>query len=181
MTVPNLLALLTSCGAHVTARGDTLALSGKRPPAPLLDALRARKADVLAYLLNPAQGEAVPVPPSPDPAPRPAGPAPEVVSPRYNLPDRPDWAQIAAQEGRCGSCALAVDAPEWGPLMVTCSCAPDAWWPLPAPLALHVGARCGAYLTPGDDVGRGYRSHAAAQTWGTGARAAPRSVQGGRA
>lgn len=74
------------------------------------------------------------------------------------LPARPDWAQIAAQPGHCGSCARATPAPDWGADMVTCTCDSVAWWPLPPPHAMHVGTRCGAYLQPGAQIGSGYRA-----------------------
>ncbi|PTA68996.1 hypothetical protein C8263_04140 [Deinococcus arcticus] len=50
--------------------------------------------------------------------------------------------------------------------MVACTCDPVAWWPLPPPFALHPATRCGAYLMPGEEVGRGWRSHASLKTWG---------------
>lgn len=185
--VRGLLSALEASGARLAVgQGDTLALTGKRPPADLLSALQARKGDVLAYLT--AKEET----PDTGPfltSPEEEGTGPEVVTTldnltpgevvaeRHNLsgvsvtktPEShalPDWAQISAQPGRCGSCARAVDAPEWGPLMVTCTCDPVAWWPLPAPFALHVGARCGAYLHEGEEVGRGWRSRHTGKHWG---------------
>lgn len=124
-------------------------------------------------------GGADPAPSLPSPEDRPAGAAP--TRPASPLPD---WAAEAAKPGRCGSCARAVPAPDWGPLMVACGADPVAWWPLSSPLALHVGAKCGAYLRPGEEIGAGYRSREAAQTWGTGqhaARPVPAPHRGGRA
>lgn len=200
VSVPGLLALLEACGAHVTAgEGEALALTGKRPPAPLLEQVRARKPDILAYLrgqvADPAKEEAGPEggaaagPSSSSPHGQAAGG--EVVTKCDNLPAPheglahfegrpsqtatvcPDWEEEAAKPGRCGSCARALPAPDWGPLMVTCGADPVAWWPLPPPFALHVGARCGAYLMPGEEIGRGYRSKEAAKTWGAGLPARP--------
>lgn len=88
---------------------------------------------------------------------------------RRPAPPLPDWAAQAAKPGRCGSCARAEDASsEWGRYMVRCLAPPEAWWPSGPPLALHVGAVCGAYLRPGEEVGAGYRSKEAAKTWGSG-------------
>lgn len=206
VSVPGLLALLEACGAHVTAgEGEGLALTGKRPPAPLLEQVKARKAEVLAYLRGQvedpakeeagAEGGAAAGPSSSSPHGQAAGgevvtkcdnlPAPhEDPEGREDLPGvssadtgtrpaRPDWEKEAARAGRCGSCARALPAPDWGPLMVTCGADPVAWWPLPPPFALHVGARCGAYLMPGEEIGRGYRSKEAAKTWGAGLPARP--------
>ncbi|MFC6748510.1 hypothetical protein [Deinococcus aquaticus] len=72
-------------------------------------------------------------------------------------------AHAATLPGHCGSCARAVPAPEWGPGMATCACPPAAWRPVPPPLALHPACRCGAYLTDGEDVGRGWKARAAAR------------------
>ncbi|ACO46243.1 hypothetical protein DEDE109153_01050 [Deinococcus deserti] len=160
--VRGLLTALEACGVRLSVgQGGTLALTGKRPPADLLNALQAGKGDVLAYLTakeDEGQGGA-------------SLPSPEVlpgVSVTNTTEGRvlPDWAQISAQPGRCGSCTRAEDAPDWGPLMVTCTCDPVAWWPLPAPFALHVGARCGAYLHAGEEVGRGWRSRHTGKRWG---------------
>ena len=156
----------------MAARGAPLALSGKRPPAPLIEALKARKPEVLAYLQTPVKEDPAPVPASPHTVAAGHGAPVEGlggvgVAPHHTppWPPRPDWEQIAAQPGHCGSCAHAQDAPDWGPLMVACGCAPVAWWPQSVPLAVHVGAVCGAYLHPGETVGRGYRAKASGPAW----------------
>lgn len=96
-------------------------------------------------------------------------PAPDSGPARRPAAHLPDWQAISAQAGRCGSCSRAQDASEeWGPLMVRCLAPEVAWWPSGPPLALHVGAVCGAYLRPGEEVGAGYRSKEAAKTWGSG-------------
>lgn len=70
--VPDLLAALEAAGARLAVgEGGELALTGQRPPADLLAAVRARKADVLAYLT--ALAKAHPVPPSPSPGRGPGG------------------------------------------------------------------------------------------------------------
>lgn len=159
MSAADLLARLEACGARLAlGDGDALTLTGKRPPAALLEEVKARKPDVLAHLR--AQAGPVAVAPWED---RPA----QGVQSVDPLPARPDWAAIGAQPGRCGSCARAVDAfSEWGEFMVTCSCDPVAWWPTSPPLAVHVGALCGAYLTPGEEVGRGWRAKGDGKAWG---------------
>jgi hypothetical protein len=159
VSAADLLARLEACGARLAlGEGDALTLTGKRPPAALLEEVKARKPDVLAHL----RAQAVPVAVA-------SGedlPAQGVQS-VDTLPARPDWAAIGAQPGRCGSCARAVDASaEWGEFMVTCSCDPVAWWPTSPPLAVHVGALCGAYLTPGEEVGRGWRAKGDRKAWG---------------
>ncbi|PIG96163.1 hypothetical protein [Deinococcus sp. UR1] len=171
--VPALLSRLEAKGARLEVQGGALILTGKRPPADLLNEVRDRKAEVLAWLTAPPEDPApLTVPSSPDPMPAPA-PAPgEVVTKCDNLPPvargvpleeaRARNAHAATLPGHCGSCARAVPAPEWGPGMVTCACPPAAWRPVPPPLALHPACRCGAYLTDGEDVGRGWKARAAA-------------------
>ncbi|MCD0169817.1 hypothetical protein, partial [Deinococcus sp. 23YEL01] len=146
--VPALLSRLEAKGARLEVRGGALILTGKRPPADLLNEVRDRKAEVLAWLTAPPEDPApLTVPSSPDPVPAPA-PAPgEVVGGCDNLPPvargvpleeaRARNAHAATLPGHCGSCARAVPAPEWGPGMVTCACPPAAWKPVPPPLALH--------------------------------------------
>ncbi|WP_425146170.1 hypothetical protein [Deinococcus sp.] len=57
-----LLSALQAAGVHVAlgAAGDTLELTGKRPPAALLDGVRASKAALLELLAPPKQ-QAAPV------------------------------------------------------------------------------------------------------------------------
>ncbi|NTY02106.1 hypothetical protein [Deinococcus sp. JMULE3] len=172
--VPALLSRLEAAGARLEVQGERLTLTGKRPPAALLSELRDRKADVLAWLTAPPEDLApLPVPSSPDPLPAPL----EVVGnattsrPARGVPleeARARNAHAATLPGHCGTCARAVPAPEWGPGMVTCSCPPKAWQPVPPPLALHPACRCGAYLTAGEDVGRGWKARPARRprpTW----------------
>lgn len=66
MTARTLLDTLSAAGVRVMvgAAGDTLELSGKRPPAHLLDEVRACKPDLLE-VLRPAQPIALPLVPSP--------------------------------------------------------------------------------------------------------------------
>lgn len=200
---------LGRAGVHVTLNGsgDGLTVTGQGRPSPAhLEALRARKADAVAFLrAQAAKGHTVAAGHS-DPDGQAAGG--EVVAGRHNLmassspdhvapwedlpgvpsdsegvpvseadnpakghgatrtlPARPDWAQIAAQPGHCGSCARATPAPDWGADMVTCTCDPVAWWPLPPPHAIHIGARCGAYLRDGAQVGGGYRARKTRPGW----------------
>ncbi|OOV15232.1 hypothetical protein BXU09_11815 [Deinococcus sp. LM3] len=183
--MPALLSRLEAKGARLEVQGGALILTGKRPPADLLNEVRDRKAEVLAWLTAPDAGAEVvtrinnlcppedpaplTVPSSPDPVPAPG----EVVGGCDNLPPvargvpleeaRARNAHAATLPGHCGSCARAVPAPEWGPGMVTCACPPAAWKPVPPPLALHPACRCGAYLTDGEDVGRGWKARAAAR------------------
>lgn len=188
--VPALLSRLEGAGARLEVQGGALTLTGKRPPAALLSELRDRKADVLAWLTAPGTGAEVvtpcnnlshpedlaplPVPSSPDPVPAPS----EVVGGCDNLSPvargvpleeaRARNAHAATLPGHCGTCARAAPAPEWGPGMVTCGCPPAAWRPVPPPLALHPACRCGAYLTAGEDVGRGWKARPARRprpTW----------------
>ena len=193
-TPGGLLFALEAVGVHVelNAAGDGLHVTGTgRPPADLLAELKARKPEVLAHLAagvrgpveDPAKEEMPPpaaLPLSPDvvqilPAhsgeqvsPPPLEDLPD-VSPNSgdNLPPLPDWAEIAAQPGHCGSCARSKPAaPEWGADMVTCTCDPVAWWPASPPLAIHYAARCGAYQHEGEEVGRGWRAKPGGKRWG---------------
>lgn len=184
MSAADLLARLEACGARLAlGEGGALALTGKRPPAALLEEVKARKPDVLAWLHAqavpvevPAKAEALAptIFPSPDPlpcAPWEDLPGKDVQTvhplPARSAPPRPDWAALAAQPGRCGSCARAVDvSAQWGALMVGCTADPVAWWPTSPPLALHVGALCGAYQKEGEAVGRGWRAKGDAKAWG---------------
>ncbi|WP_147363476.1 hypothetical protein [Deinococcus sp. RM] len=177
--VPALLARLEAKGARLEVRDGVLILTGKYPPADLLNEARDRKAEVLAWLTAPGTGSEVvkschnlshpedlaplPVPSSPDPVPAPL----EVVGnattsrPARGVPleeARARNAHAATLPGHCGTCARAAPAPEWGPGMVTCGCPPKAWQPVPPPLALHPACRCGAYLTAGEEVGRGWKA-----------------------
>lgn len=219
---------LGRAGVHVTLNGagDGLTVTGQGRPSPAhLEALRARKADAVAFLRaraakgqtvaaghsdpdgqaaggevvsncdnlpaqvhGPAGGGAVQIlhnlgaSSSPDhaapwedlpgiPSDSEGVPVSEADNPAKGhgatrtLPARPDWAQIAAQPGHCGSCARATPAPDWGADMVTCGCDPVAWWPLPPPHAIHIGARCGAYLRDGAQVGGGYRARKTRPGW----------------
>ncbi|PTA68997.1 hypothetical protein C8263_04145 [Deinococcus arcticus] len=87
-----LLARLTACGATVGAgEGGALTLSGKRPPAPLLEELRARKGAVLAFLA--AGGEVVT---NCDNLPPPAGPVAPSPGEGVALPDNRRAARVLA-------------------------------------------------------------------------------------
>ncbi|MHA0040712.1 hypothetical protein [Deinococcus sp. PEB2-63] len=166
--MPALLSRLEAKGARLEVRDGVLILTGKYPPADLLNEARDRKAEVLAWLTAP-----LPVPSSPDPVPAPL----EVVGnattsrPARGVPleeARARNAHAATLPGHCGTCARAAPAPEWGPGMVTCGCPPKAWQPVPPPLALHPACRCGAYLTAGEEVGRGWKARPARRprpTW----------------
>ncbi|WP_034386001.1 hypothetical protein [Deinococcus sp. YIM 77859] len=153
-----LLTALEDAGVTValSPAGDGLALSGRgRPPAELLEAVRAAKPALLEALRSPAKEEAAPASSSP-PTVAPWEDLPPV--PTKAGPPRPDWARVAAQPGHCGSCARFELAPEWGALMGTCGCPPEAWPGNLAPLAIHAGHRCAAYREEGQDVGQGYRA-----------------------
>lgn len=191
MSVRPLLEALEAAGARLALSedGEGLTLTGKRPPADLLEALRAAKPALLEALRSPTKEEAVaPAFSSPDlgagegvslpdtlPDVAPWEDLPEVVTPGDNLapakakpwhvgrlPDgRLDLASLAAQPGHCGSCARWKVAPDWGEDMGECGCPPGAWPGNLPPLALHAGHRCAAYREEGQAVGRGYRSKTA--------------------
>ncbi|MVN85172.1 hypothetical protein GO986_00095 [Deinococcus sp. HMF7620] len=169
-----LLARLAEAGTQVTSDGaGGLALSGKRPPGELLDALRARKQEVLAHLGGEASGERAEVATNGNNLSKPSSSSPaEVVGKVDNLraaqAQRDALEVRATQPGHCGSCARATPAPDWGPGMVTCTCAPEAWWPLSPPLAIHPATRCGAYQRPGEETGQGWRARGGKRTWGPG-------------
>lgn len=181
-TVAGLLFALEAVGVGVALNeaGDGLKLSGRgSPPADLLAEVRRLKPDLLAHLTAKEEAgsleavaldhfpdagkmiEAAPLPSSP-----PVGREKEAPKGTHKARPLPDWATEAQKPGRCGSCARAVDASEeWGPLMVRCTCDPVAWWPLSPPLALHVGATCGAYQKEGE-AGRGWRAKGNGKAWG---------------
>lgn len=177
--VRGLLLALEAAGARLAlnAAGDGLTLSGKgRPPADLLEAVRAWKPALLEALRpakeDTAQEDRASSSPE-DVAPWEALPGDGALSQQGTAkakpgPPLPDWGQIAAQPGHCGSCARWQVAPEWGALMGTCGCPPGAWPGNLPPLALHAGHRCAAYREEGQAVGRGYRVK------GDGKRYAPR-------
>ena len=156
-------------GLSLNEAGDGLTLSGTgQPPAALLEAVRAAKPELLA-LLRAAKEEAsssfaevVAHPHNPAPDMR----AAEVVTGRDNLsapssssssPDdlppapeerpvktrpAPDWAALALEAGRCGSCERFTLSPDWGPYMGECDAVSRAWWPDAAPLSIHMAHAC---------------------------------------
>lgn len=132
--VRGLLSALEAAGVALSlnAAGDGLTLSGKgRPPADLLEAVRAAKPALLealtakedASLLLPSSPDLAPWEDLPAPSPAPALPTPG----RRPIPPRPDWAALSLEAGRCGSCARWEAAPDWGALMGTCGRPPGAW------------------------------------------------------
>ena len=189
-----LLARLEAAGVRLALNdaGDGLRVYGEGRPRPeVMAEVRAQKPALLAWL----RGDGEDKDPALSSSPSPAEVAPTFARPvstsetspafsrpedRRQAPPLPDWAAEAAKPGRCGSCARAEDASsEWGRYMVRCLAPPEAWWPTSPPLALHVGAVCGAYLRPGEEVGAGYRSKEAAKTWGSGqARRVPAPDRG---
>ncbi|QLG10876.1 hypothetical protein HLB42_08900 [Deinococcus sp. D7000] len=145
VSASGLLALLTACGAVLKVdEGEVLALSGKRPPTALLEEIKARRAEVVAHLkgANPMRATSSP-----------ALSSSKANEPKTepSTPPLPNWDAVAAQQGHCGSCDRAEDAPEWGTLMMTCTCPPHAFAASLKPLALHIAHRCIAH------GGRGYR------------------------
>lgn len=189
MTGPDVRAFLARLEAAgvvlaLNASGDGLRVMGKGKPAPeVMAEVRAHKPALLAYLRGedvgqPEEGAHIlPTLPAKEEEAAPLDVRPEGLppssSPGQTRPTRPartleDWQAEAAQPGRCGSCARALPAPEWGPLMVRCGAPDDAWWPMSPPFSVHIAARCGAYLLPGEEIGQGYRSREAAKTWGSG-------------
>jgi hypothetical protein len=165
--VRGLLMALEAAGVRLTlnAAGDGLTLSGKgRPPAQLLEAVRACKPALLGAL-RPVKADPPPSLPSPEDRPA-VGPLSD--SERGRARPLPDWGAIAAQPGHCGSCARWELAPDWGAFMGTCGCPPGAWPGNLPPHAIHAGHRCAAYREEGQAVGRGYRAK------GDGKRYSPR-------
>lgn len=172
-TPSGLLFALDAVGVQVTvnAAGDGLTVTGTgpRPPADLMAHLKAMKPDMLAFLSSVKGVHTVETPTAKEETPPGDTPSPSPgVSPSSgdNLPPLPDWAQISARPGHCGSCSRASDAPDWGRYMVTCSCPANAFEGSLKPLALHVGHRCAAYLNAGEEVGRGWRRKGTGKTWG---------------
>ncbi|WP_027460401.1 hypothetical protein [Deinococcus murrayi] len=151
MSVASLFAALEAAGARLALSedGESLTLSGKRPPAALLAAVRAERAALLDALRT-AKKE----------APAPASSLPEDVplAQERRGPPLPDWGALSALPGHCGSCARWEEAPDWGAHMGTCGCPPAAWPGSVPPLAIHAGHRCAAYRGEGEEVGRGYRA-----------------------
>lgn len=190
-----LLARLGALGVvlSLNATRDGLQVKGRgKPSGEVMAEIKAQKPALLSYFLAHSEAETVgQALPSSSPfsvteTPTPAdvselGEAtslysgdsvanchnlPEVPQDRPAVAPLPDWATEAAKEGRCGSCARAVDASaEWGRYMVRCTCPPAAWWPVSPPFACHIGAKCGAYLADGADVGTGYRRKDSGKTW----------------
>ncbi|WP_034384715.1 hypothetical protein [Deinococcus sp. YIM 77859] len=158
MSAASLFAALEAAGARLALSedGEGLTLSGKRPPAALLEAVRAERAALLAHLRGAAKEEAAPAPASSSPDVAPWAALPPAQERRG--PPRPDWGALSARPGHCGSCARWEEAPDWGPLMGVCGCPPAAWPGGLPPLAIHAGHRCAAYREEGEEVGRGYRA-----------------------
>ncbi|MDO4244661.1 MAG: hypothetical protein Q4C89_01385 [Deinococcus sp.] len=205
MTGPDVRAFLARLEAAgvvlaLNASGDGVRVMGRGRPTPeVMAEVRAHKPALLAYLRGedmgqPEEGahilptlpakeeEAAPLDVRPEGLPPSSSPG--QTRPRAAARTLEEWQAEAAQPGRCGSCARALPAPEWGPLMVVCGAPARAWEPEAPPFAVHIAARCGAYLQPGEEIGQGYRSHGAAKTWGTGqhaARPTPAPHRGGRA
>ncbi|MDL2343096.1 hypothetical protein QOL99_02915 [Deinococcus sp. MIMF12] len=176
-----ILAALEAAGARLalTPDGEGLTLTGKRPPADVLEAVRAAKPALLEALRT-AKEEAAPAAASSSPDLGTGG----GVTSAHTLPDLapwedlpptakegrgpplPDWGALSALPGHCGSCARWEEAPDWGALMGTCGCPPSAWPGNLPPLAIHAGHRCAAYREEGQDFGRGYRAKAAGKRYG---------------
>ncbi len=164
--VLDLLAKLEAAGVRLALNesGDGLRVYGEGRPRPeVMEEVRTLKPALLAHFQG---GEEESQSPAPDLSPSPGAGESVTTCPEARRPAAPlpDWEAISAQPGRCGSCARAVDvSEEWGRYMVRCSAPQGAWWPSAPPLAIHVGALCGAYLRDGEEVGTGYKSRAAAQ------------------
>jgi hypothetical protein len=178
VSVSGLLALLEAVGARLTLDGDGLALTGKRPPVALLDAVKERRAEVLAHLrdMAPAKEEAAGggevvsncddlPPPWEDLAPDASSSPVNTSVQGASIPARPDWPTLSASPGHCGSCARFELAPEWGAHMGTCGCPASGWPDNSRPLAIHEGHRCAAYRGDGEEVGRGYRARASGKRY----------------
>lgn len=179
MGVSGLLALLEAVGARLTLDGDGLALTGKRPPVALLDAVKARRAEVLAHLRGEATAKAEAAgggevvtkcdnlpPPWEDLAPD-ASSSPVNTSVKGALTlARPDWIAEAAKPGHCGTCARWEVAPEWGAHMGTCGCPSSGWPDNTRPLSICAGHRCAAYRGDGEEIGRGYKARASGRRSG---------------
>lgn len=177
----DLLARLESAGVKLalSESGEGLRVYGEGRPQPeVMAEVRAQKPALLAYLRGEDVGQPAPLSSSP-------------VKGAHKVRPLPDWEAIIQEAGRCGSCARASDAPEWGPLMVFCSCPDVAFWPDRAPIAIHKGHGCMAYRVEGEEVGEGWRAKDTGKQWGltpsleadqsgAGLRAAYQSGQAGR-
>ena len=128
-----LLSALQAAGVHValSAAGNTLELTGKRPPAALLDEVRASKAALLEALA---------------PANR------EDVAPKTECPPAARSffaADLARTPGHCGSCArwIALPAPLAHIGLCSAGRAAHGWYdgnPV-APVELQAGHGCAAH------------------------------------
>ena len=152
-------------GLSLNEAGDELTLTGKgKPPAALLEEVKAAKSGLLA-LLSPANEERPTASLSLDAVPA------EVVTHLDNLKPppsarpmnasrAPDWAALSQQPGHCGSCARFTLSPDWGPYLGECGAVSRAWWPESAPLSIHMGHACPL------DASLGYRSAHSGKTYG---------------
>ena len=131
MSVASLFAALEAAGARLALSedGEGLTLSGKRPPAALLEAVRAERAALLAHLRGAAKEEAAPAPAS----------------------SSPDVARLAQTPGHCGCCARWT--PTGYPLEGECSAGRRAHgWPdgnPDAPVLTTPHHTCAAYSGQG--------------------------------